>query len=55
MERACRTKITTRVKKARRMLDNYTGGFHWVIFYGDHSQVVKDLAKLVGFAVVEEM
>jgi len=37
------------------MLDNYRGGFHRVIFYGDHSQAVKGLAKLVGFEVVEEM
>lgn len=53
-DRGCRTKITTRVSDARKLLNQYTGGLHRVIFYGDRVAAVKDLAALLRFRVVEE-
>ena len=37
VDRGCKTKITTKVKNAQRILANYSCGLHRVIFYGDHS------------------
>lgn len=53
---ACRSKMVTLVPKEgiRKMLDNYSGGLHRVIFYGDHVEDLKDLGKLLNFSVVEE-
>ncbi len=54
-ERACRTHVATKVKDAKKMLENYSGGLHRVLFYGEWTEEVKDLGKLLGFEVVEEM
>lgn len=62
--RACRTKMATRVADARRMLDNWGCGvakggmvehLHRVIFYGDHLQDMKHLGVLMGIKVLEEV
>ncbi len=53
-ERGCRTKITTEVRDAQKMLENYSGGLHRVIFYGDHVREIKRLAHFVSYKVVEE-
>jgi len=53
-DRGCRTKITTKVADARRLLEGYEGGLHRVIFYGDRVAAVRDLAGLMEFTVVEE-
>lgn len=53
-DRGCRTKITTTVADARKMLNNYGGGLHRVIVYGDRVNAIKDLATLLKFKVVEE-
>jgi hypothetical protein len=53
-DRGCRTKITTRVADARKLLNGYEGGLHRVIFYGDRIRPVRDLAGLMRFDVVEE-
>jgi hypothetical protein len=64
VDRACRTKMATRVADARKMLDNWGCGvveggmvehLHRVLFYGDHSQSIKHLAVLMGLKVVEEV
>ena len=54
-DRGCRTKITTQVTSARKMLENYSGGLHRVIFYGDRLQGMKHLAVFMGWKVVEEI
>lgn len=63
VDRACRTKMATRVADARSMLDNWGGGvvkggmvqhLHRDIFYGDRLQNIKHLTVLMGFNVVEE-
>jgi len=53
-DRGCRTKITTKVADARKMLYQYTGGLHRVIFYGDHVQDVYRLSHFLNFKVIEE-
>lgn len=53
-DRGCRTKITTKVADAHKLLNGYEGGLHRVIFYGDRIRAIKDLAGLMQFMVVEE-
>lgn len=53
-DRGCRTKITTKVADAKKVMNNYGGGLHRVIVYGDRVNAVKDLATLLKFTVVEE-
>jgi len=55
VDRGCRTKITTQVPNARKLLEGYSGGLHRVIFYGDLLAGVKNLAFLQGWKVVEEV
>ena len=54
VDRGCRTKITTAVADAQKIMENYTGGLHRVIFYGDHVREIKRLARFMPFKVVEE-
>lgn len=54
LERGCRTKITTKVADARKVLRQYTGGLHRVIFYGDHVEDIYRLSHFLDFKVVEE-
>lgn len=62
-DRGCRTQITTEVRDARRMLDNWGSGIlphdmmtllHRVVFYGNHLQDITDLSSLMGLHVIEE-
>jgi L-fucose isomerase-like protein len=54
VERGCRTKITTKVADARKILEGYGYGLHRVIFYGDHVRDIKRLSRFVPMQVVEE-
>ncbi|KPL11701.1 hypothetical protein AMJ85_03260 [candidate division BRC1 bacterium SM23_51] len=55
VDRGCRTKITTRVADARKILEGYHHGLHRVIYYGDHVLDVKRLTRfLPALKVVEE-
>ncbi len=54
VDRGCRTKITTKVADARKVMNNYSGGLHRIIVYGDRVNAVRDLAVLMQFKVVEE-
>lgn len=53
-DRGCRTKVTTRVRDARQMLEQWTHGLHRVIFYGDHVEDTRRLARFLEFDVVDE-
>jgi hypothetical protein len=66
-ERGCRTKIRTRVKDARKLLQGWgaavnTGPgmpgtrdlLHRVVFYGDHTGQIERLGRLTGFQIVRE-
>jgi len=54
VDRGCRTKITTKVPNARKVLDNWSGGVHRVIFYGDWVEDLTNLGKLLSYDVVFE-
>ena len=54
VDRGCRTKITTKVADARKVLRHYSGGLHRVIAYGDRTAAIEDLATLMGLNVVRE-
>jgi len=53
--RGCRTKVTTLVADADKLLHNYTGGLHRLIFYGNWIAEVNKMGRLAGFEVVEEI
>lgn len=53
-KRGCRTKIVTRVANARKFAEGYTGGLHRVVFYGDHSDAIERMGRLMGFRAVPE-
>jgi len=54
VERGCRTKITTQVADARKILEGYGYGLHRVIFYGDHTRDIRRLSRFTPIKVVEE-
>ena len=53
-DRACRTKITVKVRDARKMFEGWSHGLHRVIFYGNHMADTRRLARFVGVDVFEE-
>ena len=62
-DRGCRTQITTKVRDARTMVDNWGSEvlpndmmtlLHRVVFYGNHVRDITDLASLMGLQVVQE-
>lgn len=54
-DRGCRTQVRTRVSDAGKWLENYSGGLHRVLFYGDHIRTIERMGRLMGFAVVNEI
>jgi hypothetical protein len=54
LPRGCRTKVTTQVRDAAKMLENYSSGLHRVLFYGDHLRAAHQMGHLLGLKVVEE-
>ena len=54
VDRGCRTKITTKVRDARKMFEGWHHGLHRVIFYGNHIEDTRRLGRMVGFDVIEE-
>ncbi len=53
-ERGCRTKVATRVKNCRHMLENWEGGLHRVVVYGDVIDDLRNLGKLLHFGIKRE-
>jgi hypothetical protein len=53
--RGCRTKIRTRVPSARKMLQGFSAGLHRVVFYGDYTEPIEAMGRLMGFQVTQEM
>ena len=54
IDKGCRRKVRMTVDDARKIYQNYRGGLHRVMFYGDLVRQIEDLGKLLGFTVVEE-
>ena len=53
-DRGCRTKFRTRVTDARKLLENFTGGLHRVVVYGDYAASLRQMSRLMGFELVRE-
>lgn len=53
-DRGCRTQITTKVKDAQKILENYSCGLHRVIFYGDHTQDLRRFCRFKDIRIVRE-
>jgi len=53
-DRGCRTKFRTRVGDARKLLENFTGGLHRVVVYGDYTASLRQMSRLMGFELVKE-
>ncbi len=54
VDRACRTKLTTKVANVRKIADNWYYGLHRIIFYGDHLDDITRLSRFLGFKVIHE-
>lgn len=54
VESGCRTKITTKVKDAQKIMENYSCGLHRVIFYGDHTQDLRRFCRFKDIRIVQE-
>ena len=54
VDRACRTKIITKVENVRKVADNWYYGLHRIIFYGDHMDDIVRLSRFLGFKVIHE-
>ena len=52
--RGCRTKFRTRVADARKFLENFSGGLHRVVVWGDYVRPVEQMGRLMAFKVVRE-
>lgn len=50
----CRTKIEVKVRDARKMFEGWSYGLHRVIFYGNHMEDTRRLARFTGINVIEE-
>jgi hypothetical protein len=62
-DRGCRTQVVTEVDDARALFEKWGGGvlpggmmtlLHRVLFYGDHTESVRDMAHLMGLNVLLE-
>jgi len=65
-ERGCRTELVAEVPDAEKLLFNWGGGalgksgkdyyasLHRVAYYGDHTQTIRHVGRLLGLRVVEE-
>ncbi len=62
-DRGCRTQCVAEVADARAIFDNWGGGvlgadmmtlLHRVVYYGDHANNIRDLARLMGLKAMEE-
>lgn len=54
IDKGCRTKVRMNVDDTRKLYQNYRGGLHRVMFYGDLVHQIEDLGRLLGFTVIEE-
>jgi L-fucose isomerase-like protein len=54
-DRGCRTQIRTRVSDAEKWLQSFSAGLHRVIFYGDHTEALERMGRLMGFQAVREI
>lgn len=53
-ERACRTKLATRVAHVDRFLENWSCGLHRVVVYGDHTRDLRRYCRFQGIRILLE-
>jgi L-fucose isomerase-like protein len=51
----CRTQIRTRVQDARKMLAQFRTNVHRVVYYGDYTNALEKMGRLMAFEIVHEM
>jgi L-fucose isomerase-like protein len=54
VERACRTKLTTRVENIEKFLENWSCGLHRVVFYGDHTRDLRRFCRFMKIRLLRE-
>jgi hypothetical protein len=54
LPRGCRTKFATEVRDASKLLMNYSGDLHRVLFCGDHLHAAHQMGHLLSLKVIEE-
>jgi len=56
VDRGCKTKVTTKVKNARKLLENWSCGLHRVMFYGNHRDAIQRFCRFkdIRLALEEE-
>jgi hypothetical protein len=54
VDRACRTKLTTKVENIERFLENWSCGLHRVVFYGDHTRDVRRFCRFMKIKMLYE-
>jgi len=55
VNKGCRTKFATKVSDVRRFVEEFRGGLHRVIIIGDYIEEMKEIGKLMGLKIIEEM
>jgi len=53
-DEGCRTQIRTRVKNSQKILNGFKGIVHRVSYYGDYSDALVKMGRLMAFEVIEE-
>jgi len=54
VDRACRTKFTTKVKDAQKMADNWHYGLHRIVLCDNYMDDIRRLGRFLGLKVLEE-
>jgi len=54
VDRACRTKLTTKVENIEQFLENWSCGLHRVVFYGDHTRDLRRFCRLTKIRLLRE-
>jgi hypothetical protein len=54
VDRGCRTKLTVKVDKIDKFLENWSSGLHRVIFYGDHTRDVQCYCRFAQIRLLHE-
>jgi len=55
IEWGCRTKFEAKVANAERFLEDFSGGLHRVVVYGDYSRELEWLSRLLGMEFAREI
>ncbi|MCD6338653.1 MAG: hypothetical protein J7M29_04655 [Verrucomicrobia bacterium] len=54
VDRGCRSKVTVKLERPEKFLENWSCGLHRVIFYGDHTRDIERFCRLMNIRLVRE-